>query len=642
MRRALKSATAAIAVLAVLVAVFLIVFDWNMLRSALAGRISQETGREFAIDGDLRGSLSLHPWVVARDVRLANPEWAAEPDMLRIAYLAVQLDLRALARGRFVIADLRVRGAEVHLETDDEGRANWDLGGTPDEPDEPPQIPLLENVVIEDSSLTYRDRPRQMELDATIASAAAVSPDEGTLPVSLDGTGRVQGQPFFLKVHGASLLMLRDDEEPYPIEAEVRIGDTEASMTGTVLRPLQPADIDMALHIKGPDASLLAPILHIPLPGTPPYELSGRLVREADIWRFQDFDGIVGDSDLAGSLAVDTGRERPLITADLISKNVEFADLGPLIGLPPDLGAPAEPDGAAPVRVLPDAPLQLEQVQATDAKVTFRGERVVATNLPVHDVELDLDLEEGILRFAPVRFGLAGGSLVLYTSIYSREQPVRTDYDLRLSGIQLQRIVEAAGIDGTGEGILEARAKFSTDGDTIRSAMATARGDAAIIMDRGRIDGSIVGLLDAGFLEALAVVLTDGEPGPMIIRCFVAALDIEDGVMRTGTMILDTEDSLIAGEGEVDLGEETVALRIEGEPKDPGIAHSRVPIELSGTFSSVSVDVDPSELLVRGGLAAGLGALIAPLAAIIPFIDAGLADDSDCLRLMEEARQTVD
>src|SRR5699024_798600 len=115
------------------------------------------------------------------------------------------------------------------------------------------------------------------------------------------------------------------------------------------------------------------------------------------------------------------------------------------------------------------------------------------------------------------------------------------DYDLRLSNIQLQNIFSQAGLEGEAEGALEGRFRFSTVGNTVRRAFATAEGDAAIIMNGGRISGSILQLLDAGFLEAIAVVLTDGVPSDMNIRCFIGAFEMQDGTMITNPVLLDTE-----------------------------------------------------------------------------------------------------
>ena len=83
-------------------------------------------------------------------------------------------------------------------------------------------------------------------------------------------------------------------------------------------------------------------------------------------------------------------------------------------------------------------------------------------------------------------------------------------------------------------------------------------------------------------------------------------------------------------------------LRIQGKPKKPGIGHTRLAVTISGPLTSPSVDVDPSEILVRGALALGAGLLLGPAAAILPFIDLGMAEDSDCLKWVVEAEQKAD
>lgn len=643
MYRLLKWGAVALAVLVAAVVLAVLLLDWNMLRGPIAARVEAATGREFAIEGDLRGELSLRPWMRLRDVRLGNAEWASDPDMVQVEEVAVRLDLRELIQGKLVVSEVRIVGAEVSLEVDQEGRANWNIGEAPGVPAERSDVPFVENVTIEQSRLKLRDAQRDIQLDADIASAEVVSPEEGELPVNLEGEGRIQGRPFFIAAKGGSIARLREPQEPYPVELEIAVGLTEMQARGTLTAPLALGGVDVELHITGPTPDELAPVLNIALPSTAPYDLTGRLRREGGTWRFDGFEGTVGDSDLAGSLSVEAERERPLILADLVSRRLDFADLGTLIGLPPDPAQVVETaEEGEPARILPDAPLQLQQVRQTDAEVTFRGEQVLAPGLPMQDVELILELKDGVLELKPVWFGFAGGQLTLFLSIYSTAEPVQTDYDLRLENVQLQSIFAEAGLEGSAEGVLEGRVRFSTLGNSVRRAMATAEGQAAIIMNGGQVTGSLLQLLDAGYLEALAVVLSDGVPGDMPIRCFVAAFDIQDGQLRTSPLLLDTEDSVITGEGVIDLGNESFGLEIGGEPKDPGIASSRIPIVIGGTFASPSFQVDPTEAAVRGGLAAGLGALVAPLAAVIPFLDLGLAEDTPCAQLVGEAQSAVE
>lgn len=636
MRLALKWAVGAVVVIGLTLAVLLLVLDSHMLRRAVAEVVSAATGREVLIDGRLWASPALRPRISARDVRVANAEWASAPNMVEIEYLEMQFDLLALARGRLLVPYLRVRGASTFLEVDPQGRVNWELGTGPEPSRWQPQV---QSLVIEDSRLGLHDRQRDLVLDAAITSSEAADADGRARVVTVEGAGRFQGQALELAMRGGSFLALQGQDGPYPLEVEIRVGESEARLAGTVREPLEPGDLEMRLHITGPNAALLAPILQVPVPGTRPYELSGDLVREANVWQFRNFSGTVGDSDLAGTISVDVGRDRPRVIADLVAEHVDSADLGPVIGLQTEAFVPDGSGGASPQRILSDEPLQREQIQRTDAQLKFSGKRVVAPRLPLlQDVELDLELEDGVLRISPLRFGFKGGAVTLLTSIYSRVEPAHTDLDLRVSGIQLQNVLDAMGIEGSAEGAVQGRAVISVDGDTLRAAMATAKGQASLFQERGRISGSALALLDAGFLEALALSLGDREPDPMVIRCLVAGFDIDDGVMTATTAVLDTEDTLITSRGSIDLGDETLMLHFQGEPKHPGIGHTRLGVVISGPFTSPSAEVDPSRVMLRGGLALGLGALFAPLAAILPFIDLGLAEDSECLQLMGEGQ----
>ncbi len=623
-----------------------------MLRGPIEARVEAATGRDFAIEGDLQGEFSWQPWMRARDIRLANADWAQAGELVHVEELALRIDARELLRGQLVIMDTRILGADIHLEIDEEGRANWEMPGDAsddagddagDGDTQRSEVPLLEKLVVEDSRLTLEDASRDIQLEAQVASAQVVSPEEGSLPVSLEGEGRVQGHPFSIAASGGSLALLRQEEEPYPIEIEIAVGQTRARAEGTLTAPLQLAGMDGELWISGPTPDELAPILSIPLPSTPPYELRGRLRRDDKAWYFEGFNGTVGESDLAGDMRVEVDRERPLIVADLVSERLAFADLGTLVGLPPQAEQVTEQsDAEGQVRLLPDAPLQIEQVRSSDAQVVFRGEQVVAPGLPLDNVALDLVIDEGVLQLQPVVFDFAGGQLNLFLSLYATVDPVETDYDLQLSGIQLQRIFNQAGLEGEAQGVIEGRARFSTLGNTVRRAFATAEGDAAFMMNGGLVSGSILQLLDAGFLEAIAVVLTDEVPADMNIRCFIGAFDIKEGVLTSSPVLLDTVDSAIQAEGRIDLGEEALDLKIAGEAKDPGFASSRLAVTLGGTFVEPTFGVDPTELAIRGGLAAALGTLLTPLAALLPFLELGLAEDAPCAELMGAAEAEVE
>lgn len=75
MRRAAKWTAGGIAggivALVIAAAAAVALFDWNRLRGPLAERLSEQSGREVAIRGDLQGEVSPTPRVVIRGARSA-------------------------------------------------------------------------------------------------------------------------------------------------------------------------------------------------------------------------------------------------------------------------------------------------------------------------------------------------------------------------------------------------------------------------------------------------------------------------------------------------------------------------------------------------------------------------------------------
>src|SRR3546814_14411934 len=133
----------------------------------------------------------------------------------------------------------------------------------------------------------------------------------------------------------------------------------------TLFRSMEGMNVD--LEIAGPTLAALFPILGIGLPETPPYSLQEHLAQQGKVFAFENFKGVVGDSDLSGNLRFDNSRKPLTIAGDLVSSNLEFNDLGPLIGIPPSPEKAVTPEQkqaareeAADPYVLPDAPLQVK------------------------------------------------------------------------------------------------------------------------------------------------------------------------------------------------------------------------------------------------------------------------------------------
>src|SRR6202007_3288144 len=84
---------------------------------------------------------------------------------------------------------------------------------------------------------------------------------------ALSGSGKVGG-----------VLALQDANRPFPVQADVKVGDTRIALAGTLTDPAHLAALDLRLWLQGVSMSHLYALTGVTLPDTPPYATEGRLV----------------------------------------------------------------------------------------------------------------------------------------------------------------------------------------------------------------------------------------------------------------------------------------------------------------------------------------------------------------------------
>ncbi|MBM3483037.1 MAG: hypothetical protein FJX66_07020, partial [Alphaproteobacteria bacterium] len=70
------------------------------------------------------------------------------------------------------------------------------------------------------------------------------------------------------------------------------------------------------------------------------------------------------------------------------------------------------------------------------------------------------------------------------------------------------------------------------------------------------------------------------------VNCMVARFPIDRGVMRAERLLLDTTEMTMGGEGTINLGRETLNLRLVPKPKDPALFSLAVPVIVEGPIQN--------------------------------------------------------
>lgn len=642
MPRRERYSLAAISVLLVAIIAFLFVFDWNWFRGPVAAAASARLGRPVAIEGDL----DVHPlsWTPRADIhglRIGQPKWATG-DMARVDRLSVKIDLPALLTGRVILPYVGITRPNVSLLRLADGRANWTFGAGGKSG---AKLPAIRRFVIDEGMLRLDDRKRKSTFVGTIFTDERASGVQRGV-FALRGEGRLNGERFQAVVTGAPLLNV-SPSKPYPFDADVGAGPTRILAKGTITRPFDLGRFETSLTVTGADLNDLYGLTGLALPNTPPYRVSGQLTRQRTKWLLNKASGRIGDSDIGGDLSVETRGERPYLEADLRSRRLDFDDLASIFG-----GAPARGRGeavsaeqqavggkmAAEGRLFPDATLQVDRIRAMDAKVKYRAETVNAPRMPLRKVAVDMTLKDGVLTGDPVSVTFSRGTLSGLARLDASKAVPRTDLDMKLTGGRLEDwITTRFNGEPVIEGQMAARAKLTGYGNSVRKVAASSTGTVTFVSPSGEVRQAFAELLGVNISKGLILLLSD-SPKRSKVRCAVADFRVKDGIARANRIVVDTDVVLIKGEGTVDLRQERLHLRVEGDSKKPRLLRLFVPINIGGRLTKPSVDLETGTAVAQGGIGAALGALLGPLAVILPFVEPGLAEDANCAALVAEGR----
>ena len=641
-RRALYWTGGAFLVLAAGAAVLAAVWDWNWFRGPVAAIASARMHRQVSIDGDLNAHLlSWQPSASAERVRIANPGWAGTSDMAEVDRIAVQIRLLPLFAGRLDLRLLEFDRPRVALYRNADGRATWDLSdGT--KPDEPLRAPPVRKVVIDAGQLDFRDDERKLTFKGTVDAKEQLG--EANRGFQLNGQGSLNAEPFNLRVTGGPLLNI-DRNKPYPFDADIRAGQNFVTARGAVPKPFDLAQFYLDVTGRGPDLSQLYGLTGVPLPNSPPYNLRGRLSRDGHLWRLDGLSGKVGSSDLAGSLSVTTGGKRPFLTASLSSRNLDFPDLGALFGGARRVGKVASPTQIAvaqtmraEAKIFPDATLNFDRIRALDADVTFKAAAITGAPIHLRAGSARVKLAAGVLRAEPVVLDLPQGRITGFVQLDARNRDAITDLDLRLTNARLENLAPVKFQGAVPfSGSLAGRARLHGTGDSVHDALADADGEVMFVAPSGEVRRSLAELAGVDLIKGLGLLFAKDQ-ATTPLRCAVVHFTAKGGVLNADQLIVDTAPVLIEGTGTVNLDTEHLMFRVRGHPKKFQLVRLMAPITVDGPMLGPRVSVEKGRAIAQGGAAVALGALLSPLAMLLPFVDAGLAKDANCAALVAQSQ----
>ena len=669
--------------LVVIAVVVIATFDWNRLKPTINQKVSTELNRPFAIRGDLGiawernrdepGWRSWVPWphVHAEDIMLGNPPAIADVTMVHLQRADATLAPLALLHKDIFIPWIKLQQPDARLIQTAEGKNNWTFDLAGDDTAQPEQAPSawsfrLDNIMFDRGQIAYRDAINKADVKVVVDplgkpvpySQVAGSKDDVSQQGASDfvfgwkASGTYNGEKLTGDGKIGGMLSLRSKTNPFPLQADLRNGTTRVQVAGSLQDPMNLGGLDIRLRFSGDTLANLYGLTGILLPDTPPYETDGHLIarfqqKGGTEFRYNNFNGHIGDSDIHGSMAYIQSKPRPKLTGTLESRQLRMADLGPLIGVNSGKGSEKTEQAKAkrgdavsqPAnRVLPHDKFDTQNWDVMDADVKFSGKRIEHGNsLPLSNLYTHLILKNGDLLLDPLRFGVAGGSLNSTIHMEGDRKPMHARADLHARNLKLKQLFSGVSTMQSSMGQINGDATLSGTGNSVADILATSDGQVKMLMNDGVISRSlmeIVGLNVGNYV--VGKLFGDDE---VRINCAAADVNVSHGVASSKLFVFDTENAVINISGTTNFANERMDLSINPESKGIRIITLRSPLYVRGTFKNPDAGVKAGPLLARGAAAVALGTVVAPAAALLALISPSDNEKNQCVNVLQDMKK---
>ncbi|MBW4025017.1 MAG: AsmA family protein [Proteobacteria bacterium] len=432
----------------------------------------------------------------------------------------------------------------------------------------------------------------------------------GTVDATLDkagGTARVKGQGHY-------------EKEPFSLTGAAGVPE---HLDGPSTVPVTLATTALAtdparLHLEGklsldtttfaglvaqvkldtPKLARLRPLISPALPALADAHFTGGVSLPADLKTL----GISGArltasaGDLAGSASFGLGGG-VAVKARLTSTRLDLDALLKAVGLGIAPAAPTAPTGSAgPVFSHNDlsfwASLRGPDIDVSGdvGTLTFQGQSWQKVGLIVR-------LRNGHLVLDRMQAALAGGAVEGSLTVDAARKTPTMHLVLHAPDVPVALLVRRAGLPGPASGALRVNADLSAAGASAHALAGSLAGSFSATMGGGSISNQALLDLAGASLKALNITVPrEGETG---IRCFGVVGTVSRGVARLSTVALNSTYLQLHGHGEVDLGQETLALKLRPLARVSGSSVS-VPVVVNGPFRAVKGQLDAGALQKAG------------------------------------------
>jgi len=283
----------------------------------------------------------------------------------------------------------------------------------------------------------------------------------------------------------------------------------------------------------------------------------------------------------------------------------------PPLAAPP----PVAPQPAGAHWLIPDTPIPFGLLRQANADLTLSVDDLETGGSDYRAVNAHVLLLDGKLTLAPLSADLPEGRLTGSMSVDAAVPappivpaqsvapapsiaPARSiapapsiALTLHAPGLEVAPLLAAAGLPGYAAGRMEVYAELHGAGDTPHAIAAGLDGSLGLAMQNGTIDTQLLERLLGPMLQRANLSGLLSHRGSNDLRCFALRADMRQGVAELRALDLNSSVLSMDGTGSVNLGDETLALRLRPQGRLAGTIIV-VPLQVTGPIRTPGVKVN--------------------------------------------------
>lgn len=554
----------AIAVLFVLAAgaafALLATFDPNDYKDRIAAAVSNGTGREFSIGGEIEATLFPVLGFKAADIKMGNPEGYAAKDFLAVKSAQAGVRLMPLFQHRIELTKVILDNPDIHIIRAADGRTNLTFGTGKEakisETDNAPAMDLSVGAVkITGAKVTYSDRStgKTVLIDPLNITLPGFVPGKKT-DVDLDMV--VKSSDSIMKISGTAVATAS------PQEGLLSLSRVKTAIIMQAASLKDSIEVDLSgngtVNSKTQEIDLDIPALKVGWSGTE----------------------ITGKTGISGKFSA------PVAAFSANSASINLDDL--LAGIKKDGSGNSE----KPL-------LPVELLRSLNAKGDIGITELVFNGLTIRDVSAKIGADSGLVNIAPITAnfyeGMAKGGLTI--NVRGAEPVLALENDI--NGVQVGDVMKAKMGDDYITGVANIKYDLASRGNSIGAIEKNAEGTFRFNFGDGYINKwQLSRLLNQAIAYFETGQIPQGAPDKIYFTSLDGTFTGQNGVFRNSDTVMKGPKIHALGAGTVNLAARNVDYTVNvglGAEASPSARH--IPIRINGPLTAPRYALDTQALV---------------------------------------------